>query len=381
MYKERPCGNLFKVGTLVTMMARDLAKRLLIFVMAYLVMSTILAYIYQEDDFSTIGDTLEYEGKSVDIKVLFKEGQDEWAAQTLADAAEAIEPLTDLYGQESPHGSISIYASSLDELNNYPFDVEKGSSTINLAIDAERYDTIWALSMLWMQRTDAQLPEWVIWGHAAYAAYHALETLQHESLAEAFYTDIERRGTSYVGDQALSEIQMPDDALADDGVASYLVWKSFSIYKELYLATSIETMQRVYAAPFDSQNTEWDSARYVSMVQGTAGEQSVTEYFEDVFSSSVETELLRRRIFSYLEVAGTLLVVALVFFWAFWGSIKHRFEFIGILKERNKAIRALMRKYGSKDRILMELEAYFRKRIPEDDYAKYAQTFYEETMA
>ncbi len=362
-------------------MARDLAKRLLIFVMAYLVMSTILAYIYQEDDLSTIGDTLEYEGKTVDIKILFKEGQDEWAAQTLADAAEAIEPLTDIYGQQSPHGTITIYSSSLDELNNYPFDVEKGSGTINLAIDAERYDTTWALSMLWMGRSEAQLPEWVIWGHATYAAYHVLEQLQPESLALAFYTDIEQRGTSYEGDQALSEIQMPDDALADGGVAAYLIWNSFSTYKALYIATSIETMQRVYAAPFDSQNTEWDSARYVSMVQEKVGEQSVTEYFEDVFSSSVETELLKRRIFSYLEVAGTLLVVALVFLWAFWGSVKHRFEFIGILKERNKAIRALKRKYGSKDRILMELEAYFRKQIPEKDYAKYAQTFYDETMA
>jgi hypothetical protein len=348
--------------------------------MAYLVMSTILAYIYQEDSFTSIGDTLEYDGGSVDITVLFMEGQDAWASQTLEDAIAAIEVLTEIYGEESPHDSISLYATSLGDLDNYLFEVNRGSSSVNLATDAPRYGTAWALSMLWMRRDNAQLPEWVVWGHGTYAAYLALETGQSEEIAAAMYEDLQRAGSAYLGDEPLSEISMPGDALGDDGRGQYLIWESFTIYQGLYEATSVELMQDVYSAPFGSQNPTWDSARYVSMVQDKAGE-SVSGYFEPVFATSVETELLRRKIFSYLEVIGTLVVVLLVFLWAFWGNISHRFEFMAILRERNKAIRALLRKYGSKDRILMELEAHFKKQIPEDEFTRYATLYYEETMA
>jgi hypothetical protein len=232
---------------------------------------------------------------------------------------------------------------------------------------------------MWIYRGNSQLPEWVYWGTSSFKAYWALEQAGYDTEASAFEEYL-------TGDVALDEeialdgYEIPDQATDEPEKVAYYFKESFLIYEQLHELTSMETLAEVYGGTRTSQNSTWSSARYIQHVQGKT-DVEVASVFETVFEGSVDSEVTRWTIFHYAEMVGALVVVILVFMWTFWSSIKGQFSFLARLKERNPIHRELMRRYKSKDRILMEMESYFRRKIPDDQYESLLRQFYNEKFS
>ena len=363
-------------------MARDLGKRLLVFVIAYLVMSTILGFVFQEDEQAFIEGTVTVGDDTVSLKILYETGEEAWASGVLAHASTLLAHLSDRYGTDSPHGSIAITSATQKDLDGYFFETTRNAGAFLLATEAPAYATAWALSLLWMQDGTIEIPLWVEQGMAAFMAYEALLLAGMPEEAAALEGDLLTLSASYEGKEALSDIdEMPGSADDDGGKAFYLSYNAYTVFRNLHEATSAAFLREVYAAPYDSQNPQWDSGRYVDMVVELAESEDIMPLFSLVFSDDVQKELLRWKIMRWLEYLGAAAVIVMVFLWAFWDAVRTRLTFLDVITERNATIRALKRRYGSKQAILMELEAHFRRRIPDEEFTYYAKIFYEETLS
>lgn len=356
-------------------MARDLKKRILTFVIAYLIMSAILSYYFREDSLNSINETIESNGKKVNIKVFFSENEEIWAQETLALASGTIESLIKGYDKNSPHNTISIYASSLDKTNNYPFKLEYSSDRLTIAKDYPINPVVWGVSQMWLKDGNTRLPDWIIYGQSTYISYWALDDAGFSQDAYLFKEMLATNAKGFEDIFALDEYVLPKNA--DEKEVDYLFYKSFQVFESLYQQTSLATMASITKDVMSSQNTKWDTARYISFVNEHA-DIDVEAIFSPVFLGDVSHKISTWKLYHYLELAGAALVVLLIFMWAFWNKIKQRLSFLAILKERNPIKRELIKTYRTKERILMELESYFKMRIPEDQFDLFAKRFYYE---
>jgi len=358
----------------------SLLKRMLVFVAAYLLMSTAIAYVFREDqDFISIGETIEYQGEEVSIKVLYKEGEDAWAQETLELVSGSIEKLMEAYSSNSPHSQISIYSSTLELTDGLPFDLERDSSSISVPVDYEINTAVWGIAQMWINKGLVVLPDWVIWGQSAFIAQWAMEESGFIGEAEAMRSYLENGISDYAGDMALDSYSL-SSGLDDEGPeATFFLGMSFNMYEELYMLTSMDTIANVHKGVMSSQDYAWDSSRYVSYVQDQT-DVDVSDIFLPVFGGDVSSEIFKWKIIHYLEIALTLIVSILIFVYTFWESVKERLSPLLFFRERTRAGRKLLRRYGSKDRILMELEVYFKRHIPDEDYDKYLNIFFKEKI-
>lgn len=360
-------------------MARSLGKRILLFLIIYMAISAVMAYFFSEDSEPFIDKTLEIHSDNVEIRIFYGEENEQWANTTMRLVEATMPYLGEAYDDDPPHDVITIRASNMAEEDGYPFSLGRSSDELTVAIDYPVDPTVWGLSKMWIYRGNSQLPEWVYWGTSSFKAYWALEQAGYDTEASAFEEYL-------TGDVALDEeialdgYEIPDQATDEPEKVAYYFKESFLIYEQLHELTSMETLAEVYGGTRTSQNSTWSSARYIQHVQGKT-DVEVASVFETVFEGSVDSEVTRWTIFHYAEMVGALVVVILVFMWTFWSSIKGQFSFLARLKERNPIHRELMRRYKSKDRILMEMESYFRRKIPDDQYESLLRQFYNEKFS
>jgi len=361
-------------------MANSLLKRILVFVAAYLIMSTILSFVFREEtDLISIGETIEFQGKEVTIKVLYKEGEEIWAEDTLALASGSIEKLIEAYGSNSPHGNISIYSATSDMMDNYPFELDKDSSDISVPTDFEIDTVVWGISQMWIKRGFADIPEWVLWGQSAFMAYWAMEGSGFLEEAAALRTYLEEGVSQYPDELALGSYDLPGDLTDEETKTRYFLGRSFDVFSSLHAATSMSTMAEVLEGVMSSQNYNWDSSRYVSYVQDKT-DVDVSEIFIPVFEGDVSSEIFKWKAIYYAELALMLILTALILMYVFWEDTKKRLSSLFFFRERSRAGRELLRIYGNKDRILMELEVYFKRHIPDDEYDKLRDIFFKEKI-
>ncbi|MBN1785715.1 MAG: hypothetical protein JW825_01835 [Candidatus Methanofastidiosa archaeon] len=362
-------------------MAQSLLKRIMVFVIAYLTVSTILAYVFREDQsYITIGETIDYQGKELSLKILYKEGEELWANESLLLASGAIEKLIEGFDMDPPHKQITIYSSTLEKTGNYPFKLERDASNISVATDYEVNPVVWGVAQMWILRGFTQLPNWVVWGYSAFMSYWALGQSGFEDESGQFKGHLEEISSYYDDELAIGSYNLPGKASDESDKVGYFLGKSFGVYEDLYDYSSIEALSKIFNGTISSQNYEWDSVRYVSYVQDNT-EKDVSAAFDPVFSGNVESEISKWRILHYSELILTVLITLLIILWAFWDNIKRRFKFLLYLRERSKAGRELLKKYGSKDRIMMEMEVYFKRHIPDDEYESLSKIFYNEIIS
>jgi len=363
------------------MMAKSLFKRLMIFVAVYLIVSTIVTFIYREDqDYKTLEETVAYDGKDVDIKVFYNEGEELWAQETLFLSSNSIVKLIEGYGKNSPYGDIHIYSSDLEETDNYPFKLDKDSNSLYLARDYDVNPVVWGVSQMWLMKGFANLPDWVTWGQSAFYAYWALSGSGLVDDANTMYGHFISMSSEYGEDLSLDSYSLPDNAEDDKVLSDYFLSSSFFVYNDIYKLSSIEEMANIHDGVMSSQNYQWDSSRYASFVQDKT-EADISSALEPVFSGNVGSSISKWKTIYYIELALTFIVSMVVLLWVFWDKVKMRFKFLLLFKERSYVGRMLLRKYGSKDRIMMELETYFNRYISDDEYEHFANVFYKEKFS
>jgi len=361
-------------------MARSILKRILIFVVVYIAMSSIIAYVFREDqNFLSMEDTIEYQGKEVSIKVLYNEGEELWAQDTLELASGSVEKLIEGFSTNSPHELISIYSTTSEQIDGYPFKLERDASNVSVPTDLEINTAVWGMSQMWILKDFIELPDWVLWGHSSYLAYWAMNESGFSQEAEEMKDYFSSGVSEYDGEMKLASYDMPDNLKDEPIETNYFLGRSFQTYDELYSLTTVETMADIYKGMMSSQNYIWDSSRYVSYVQDNT-EADVSSVFAPIFEGDVSSEIFKWKTLYYLELVMTGVLCVLIFVYAFWDNVKERVSSFVFFKERTRAGRELIKKYGSKDVILMELESYFKRHIPDDEYEKYLKIYFKEMM-
>ncbi|RZN49467.1 hypothetical protein EF808_01890 [archaeon] len=338
-----------------------------------------MAYFFSEDSEPFIEKTLEIQSDDVSVRIFYSDDNKEWAERTMTLVEETMPFIGAAYDDDPPHDTITIRISDMAEENNYPFSLGRSSDELTVAVDYPIDSTVWGLSKMWIYRGNSDLPEWVYWGTSSFNAYWALEQAGRDSEASA-YREYLTGDTALDDTIALDGYELPDNAADEPERVSYYFRESFLIYERLYEQTSIETLADIYHGTRTSQSSTWSSARYIQHVQGKT-DAEVNSIFEKVYDGSVESEVSRWTMLHYAEIIGALLVVTLIFMWTFWSSIKGQFSFLSRLKERNPIQRELIKRYKSKDRILMEMESYFRRKIPDDQYDALLRQFYNEKFS
>ncbi|MHC1604809.1 MAG: hypothetical protein ACXQTP_02405 [Candidatus Methanofastidiosia archaeon] len=358
-------------------MARNLGRRILVFLVVYLIVSTAVAYFFREDNLISIGETVEYEGEKVKIKVFYTEENAEWAASTLELVKNNVETLSTGLGKKFPHDAINIYQSTMEKEKNYPFSLKQSSNDIMVAVDYDFNPTLWGITQMWFKKGNVSLPQWIIWGESLFYNYWALNETGAKEDAEKIKTFILLNGESLEETFSLDSYDLPKNALDEKEKVDYFFAQSFIVFENLYNATSPDTLANINGKVLSSQNPEWDSIRYISEVQD-ATEGNVASIFYTVLGEDIEREIFKWKIIHYLEILGAIIVVVLIFCFAFWNKVRKRFAFIAKLKERNPIKKELIKRFGSMENVRIELETYFRKQIPDEKFDSFLNRYYHE---
>ena len=355
-----------------------LLKRIAVFVAAYLAMSAFLTYFVYDDDATSISDTVTYNGNETTVKVFFEDAsQEQWAYDMLDTVTGTLPSLIEAFGEQPPYSTLVVEASSLDSLDGYPFELQKSTNKVSAATEYSSAGAIWGLARMWIDRGNTTIPDWVVWGQSAFFAYAALEN-SNEALASEFDTVLVQGAQGLVETFSLESYEMPGNAYDDIDSFNYFMGTSYLVYKDLSSKISIEEINSIHDGVLSSMNQSWDTDRYVSYVSDKAS-ADVSDVFTPAVGGDVGSTISTWKLFHYLEYAGALVVIALIVLFSFWGQVKKRLSRFTILRERNPIMRQMLRKYGSYDRIMMELESYFKRKIPEDQFDSFIKRFYQET--